>query len=122
VGFSSHFHFFWLCDWHSHHEGRALAWTTAGGDSSSVSVDYLAADGQTYSGALVFTLIVQALKHGKDAVEILFVKPDTVILYQNLSELAGLGAIFGSGLVAPFPELLTVDPDDGRNACAVILK
>jgi hypothetical protein len=70
-----------LYDWHSHHEGRALAWSAACGDSATVAVDDLAANGETHSGPLVFTFLMQALKHIEDAVEILFVKPDAVILY-----------------------------------------
>jgi hypothetical protein len=44
-------------------------------------IDYLAADGETYAGAFVFTFLVQALEDGEDAVEVLLVKPDSVIGY-----------------------------------------
>jgi hypothetical protein len=44
-------------------------------------IDYLSADGETYSGPLVFTFLVQALENGEDAVEVLLVKPDAVIHY-----------------------------------------
>jgi hypothetical protein len=42
-------------------------------------IDYLSADSETYSGSLVFTLLVQALKDGEDAVEVFLVKPDAVV-------------------------------------------
>jgi hypothetical protein len=44
-------------------------------------VDYLAADGEAYSGPFVFTFLVQPLEDGKDAVEVLLIKPNTVIRY-----------------------------------------
>jgi hypothetical protein len=44
-------------------------------------IDYLAADGQAYSGTLVLTFLVQSLKDSEDPVEVLLVKPDAVIHY-----------------------------------------
>jgi len=44
-------------------------------------LDNLAADGETTSGPLVLVFHMQALEDGEDAIEILLVETDTVILY-----------------------------------------
>jgi hypothetical protein len=44
-------------------------------------IDYLATDGETYSGPFVFTFLMQTLENGEDAVEVLLIKSDAVIHY-----------------------------------------
>ena len=56
-------------------------------------IDYLAADGETYSGSLVFTFLVQALEDSEDAVEVLLVKPDAVIRPPGSGRVAGPDAL-----------------------------
>jgi hypothetical protein len=52
-----------------------------------VPLDNLPADGETHPGPFILTFHVQALEDGEDAVEILLVETDAVILYGDLTEL-----------------------------------
>jgi hypothetical protein len=70
-----------LYDWQGHNEGSALPRAAACRNSPTVPIDYFATDGETYSGPLVFTLLVQALENREDAIQVLLIKPDAVILY-----------------------------------------
>ena len=51
---------------------------------SPVTLHDLPADGQAYACSLIMAAAVEALKGLKDAVEILFVKPDPIILHKDL--------------------------------------
>jgi hypothetical protein len=84
-------------------------------------IDYLAADGETYSGPLAFTFLMQALENGEDAIEVLLVKSDSVVGDQDFTKLPGRTTIV-QRLGAPCPGLLTVDPNDGGDPAAKLLE
>ena len=69
-------------------------------DASAVALDNLAANGKADACPLVFALTVQALEGGENAVEILFVKTDPVILHKNLITLPSFRTVkaFGGDL------------------------
>src|SRR6185503_13571211 len=73
-----------------------------GGDNAAVAVGNATADGQADAGAFIFVAAMQALKDGKDFVEILFFEPDAVVLDGDL-------ALFGVGILVRRPGKRTLE-------------
>src|SRR5580765_2654480 len=61
-------------------ERSALAQFAFCGDDASVPVGDAATDGQADAGPFIFIPAVQALEYGENFLQILFFKPDAVIL------------------------------------------
>src|SRR5882672_10274277 len=65
-------------------EAAALARRRFEPDAAAVAVDHLLADGEADAGAGVPALVVQALEHHEDALEILRLDADAVVLHGDL--------------------------------------
>ncbi len=89
-------------------EGRPLARSALGLDAASVALGYLAAYGQADARALVLAPAVEALEDAEDALDVLIVEADAVVLDEDPAP-PGRAAVPAVGQGA-------VDPDDRRLA------
>ena len=76
-------------------EGGARARRAFRGDVAAVTIGDLAADRQAYAGPFVCAAPVQPLEKNEDAVEILFIETDAVVLDDDLAKRLGLAVAGG---------------------------
>src|SRR5262249_2336806 len=101
-------------------ESRAVARTAFRSDGTVVPLGDFLTHSQSYSRPIVFAAAVQSLERRKDPIDVLLIKPDSIVLDYYSAEL-GLGFISGGPLVA-LEQQVVFDPDNGRVAGPVELQ
>jgi len=88
-----------LSDGEHDQKDRPLPGRASRRDTAAVPFHDLAADGQADACALILAAPVQALEWGEDTVEVLFIKPNAIILYVELAH--RWGCVFSAARLLP---------------------
>ncbi len=68
----------------SDYEGGSLPGGASGRNGPTVALDDFAADGQPHTGTFVLASAMQPLEEREDAVQVLFIEADAVVLDEDL--------------------------------------